>query len=111
MAHPLPQLEKTLHKLALDWGLTKATEEAVKAVILREPPSQHETLYGLINGLTGAARHLPPDERYTLETKAGELLEKPPTGNALGRSFTEEIYPSFLTPGMSLKDPALSLFG
>ena len=111
VAHPLPQMERTIHKLALDWGLTQATEEAVKAVILREPPSQHETLYGLINGLTGAARVLPPDERYTLETRAGELLEKPPMGNALRRSVTEEIYPSFLTPGMSLKDPALSLFG
>jgi len=111
VAHPLPQMERTIHKLALDWGLTQATEEAVKAVILREPPSQHETLYGLINGLTGAARHLPPDERYTLETRAGELLEKPPTGNAFRRPFPFEDYPASLTPGMSLKDPALSLFG
>ena len=111
VAHPLPQMERTIHKLALDWGLTQATAEAVKAVILREPPSQHETLYGLINGLTGAARGLGPDERYTLETRAGELLEKPPTGNAFRRLFPFEDYPASLTPGMSLKDPALSLFG
>ena len=43
--------------------------------MLLEKPSQHETLYGLINGLTSAARNMAPDERYTLETQAGGLLE------------------------------------
>lgn len=76
VAHPIGDVEKTVHKLALDWGLTQATEEAVKAAILLEHPGQHETLYGLINGLTGAARNLGADERYTLEVRAGELLDR-----------------------------------
>jgi len=75
VAHPLPNVERTIHKLALDWGLTKATEEAVKEAMLLERPSQHETLYGLINGLTSVARGMAPDERYALETQAGQLLE------------------------------------
>ena len=75
VAYPIPNVERTLHKIALDWGLTQATEEAVKAAMLLEKPSQHETLYGLINGLTSAARGMAPDERYTLETQAGQLLE------------------------------------
>jgi hypothetical protein len=83
VAYPIPDVEKTLHKLALDWGLTQATEEAVKTAILAEHPSQHETLYGLINGLTGAARNLPADERYTLEVQAGRLLETQLGGLAL----------------------------
>ena len=54
--------------------------------MLLEKASQHETLYGLINGLTSVARGMAPDERYTLETQAGQLLEdrlKDPTGSAL----------------------------
>lgn len=75
VAHPIPNVERTIHKIALDWGLTRATEEAVKAAILLERPGQHETLYGLINGLTSVARSMAPDERYALETQAGRLLE------------------------------------
>jgi hypothetical protein len=83
VAHPIPDVEKAVRKIALDWGLTQATEEAVKAAILLEHPSQHETLYGLINGLTGAARGLGSDERYTLETRAGDLLERHLRGESL----------------------------
>jgi hypothetical protein len=112
VAHPLPQMERLLHKLVLDWGLTQATEEVVKAAILTEPPSQQETLYGLINGLTGAARSLSPDERYTLETRAGELLEKPALVGSSSRLLSPfGDHPGALTPGRTLKDPALSLFG
>ncbi|RYF59399.1 MAG: hypothetical protein EOO39_33280 [Cytophagaceae bacterium] len=68
-------MDKAIHKIAIDWGLTQATEEAVKAAILTEHRSQHETLYGLINGFTSAAQGLAPDERYTLEVNAGRLLE------------------------------------
>ena len=75
VAYPIGDVEKAVRKIALDWGLTQATEEAVKAAILMEHRSQHETLYGLINGITGAARSLAPDDRYTLEVNAGRLLE------------------------------------
>ena len=75
VAHPIPDVERAIHKIALDWGLTQATEEAVKKAMLLEVPSQHETLYGLINGLTSVARSMGPDERYALEASAGQLLE------------------------------------
>ena len=86
VAYPIPNVERTLHKIALGLGLTQATEEAVKAAMLQERASQHETLYGLINGLTSVARGMAPDERYTLETQAGQLLEerlKDPTASAM----------------------------
>lgn len=85
VAHPIGDVEKAVRKIALDWGLTQATEEAVKAAILTEHRSQHETLYGLINGVTGAARSLPPDERYALEVNAGRLLESRVGGNEVSR--------------------------
>ena len=75
VAYPITNIESALHKIALDWGLTQATEEAVKEAIQLEKPSQHETLYGLINGLTSVARSMGPDERYALEANAGHLLE------------------------------------
>jgi hypothetical protein len=104
VAHPIPDVEKAIHKIALDWGLTQATEEAVKAAILLEHPSQHETLYGLINGLTGAARSLGADERYTLETQAGTLLERYLKGDALPG-------PVLLPGGMPSRDTPIAANG
>lgn len=67
-----------LDTLALEWGLSQVLRGKVQDAILTEPRTQHETLYGLVNGLTSAAQGLEADERYTLETLAGKLLESGP---------------------------------
>jgi len=65
----------TLDAIASDWGLSQALRGKVQEAILTEPRHLHETLYGLVNGLTGAAQALAADDRYTLEALAGKLLE------------------------------------
>ena len=47
----------------------------MKAALGQERHSQRDTLYGLVNALTFTAQTLAPDERYSLETLAGRLLE------------------------------------
>ena len=47
----------------------------MKTALGQERHSQRDTLYGLVNALTFTAQSLTPDERYTLETAAGRLLE------------------------------------
>jgi len=68
----------TLDAIAADWGLSQALRGKVQEAILTEPRHLHETLYGLVNGLTGAAQSLQADDRYTLEALAGKLLENGP---------------------------------
>lgn len=68
----------TLDAIASDWGLSQALRGKVQEAILTEPRYLHETLYGLVNGLTGAAQALAADDRYTLEALAGKLLETGP---------------------------------
>jgi len=73
---PVPDVDDTLDALGRQWGLSAATVEAARTGLSDMPPDQHETLYGLVNGLTHAAQRLAPDDRYTLETLAGELVER-----------------------------------
>lgn len=94
VAHPIGDMDRAIRKLAGEWGLSQGAEEAVKAAVLSEHRSQHETLYGLVNGLTAVARTLSPDERYTLEANAGRLLESrfnEPSGGVAG-SVTDSKY-------------------
>jgi hypothetical protein len=73
---PLPDLDGTLRGLAARWRLTQSTQKHLRQALLREPPGQQETLYGLINAVTQAAQWLPADERYRLEALAGQLVER-----------------------------------
>ena len=68
----------TLNAIALEWGLSQALRGKVQDAICAMPRTQHETLYGLVNGLTSAAQTLEADARYALETLAGKLLESGP---------------------------------
>lgn len=114
VAHPIPDVEKAVHKIALDWGLTQATEEAVKAAIQSERPSQQETLYGLINGLTGAARGLAADERYALEVQAGDLLERYVKGETIPNIVapsTSEVHHDSTPLSPTKENGNLALFG
>lgn len=73
---PVTDVEKTLDRIGLSWDLSKSTQELVRDALLRETPSQQQTLYGLINAVTHAARWLPLDDRYQLEALAGSLMQK-----------------------------------
>jgi hypothetical protein len=72
------EMPDVLDTLTTQWGLSQTLRGKVQEAILAEPRHQHETLYGLVNGLTSAAQGLEADERYTLETLAGKLLESGP---------------------------------
>lgn len=72
---PVPDVERSLHSISTQWGLTQATETSIRRGLLTEHRSQHETLYGLVNAVTHAAQELPADDRYSLETLAARLLE------------------------------------
>jgi hypothetical protein len=73
---PVRDLDRTLATLVERWRLSQSTERLVRQALLCERNDQQETLYGLVNGLTRAAQRLDPDERYTLETLAGQLLDE-----------------------------------
>ena len=75
---PISDVPGTLDAIAADWGLSQALRGKVQEAILTEPRHLHETLYGLVNGLTGAAQALAADDRYTLEALTGKLLESGP---------------------------------
>lgn len=72
---PVPHMERTLETLGKQWDLTQETQKALRQALLITPPSQQETVYGLVNALTLAAQSLPPDGRYHLEARAGRLLD------------------------------------
>ena len=79
--------QRSTRLLAQEWGLSQTLRDKVQDAILTEARHQHETLYGLVNGLTSVAQTLQADERYTLETLAGKLLESgPPRVQAQGSS-------------------------
>jgi hypothetical protein len=79
--------EGVIATIASDWGLSQAMEERITTALLTERLGQQETLYGLVNAVTNVAQRLPPDDRYTLETLAGRLLESgPPAVRATLRS-------------------------
>ncbi len=71
----VPDVEKALAALAEEINLSEKVVEQVTAALGQERHSQRDTLYGLVNALTFTAQSLAPDERYTLETAAGRLLE------------------------------------
>jgi len=71
----VPDVEKALASLAEEINLSEKVIEQVAAALGQERHSQRDTLYGLVNALTFTAQSLAPDERYTLETAAGRLLE------------------------------------
>ena len=72
---PLANVDAAIKQLGSRWALSQSTQEAVKTALLREVPSQQETLYGLINAFTYTAQAMPDDARYDLEVLAGHLAE------------------------------------
>lgn len=72
---PVRDVEKTLERLGIRFGLSQSIQEEAKRSMLGERADQQSTVYGLINGLTRAAQGLGDEERYGLETLAGRLLE------------------------------------
>jgi hypothetical protein len=70
--------EGVIATIASDWAWSRSMEEQVTASLLSEPRSQQETLYGLVNAITQIAQTLAPDERYSMESLAGTLLESGP---------------------------------
>lgn len=70
---PVPDMAEVLEKIAERWHLSEETQETVKQSLQREPASQQESLYGLVNAYTAAAQHLPDEGRYDLEVLAGNL--------------------------------------
>lgn len=72
----IPDVGGTIEQLGSRWALSQGTQEAVKAALLREIPSQQETLYGVINAFTYTAQNMPDEARYDLEVLAGHLAEQ-----------------------------------
>ena len=72
---PVPDIADVMEKIAERWHLSDETQETVKQSLKQEPPSQQESLYGLVNAYTAAARSLPDEQRYDLEVLAGNLAE------------------------------------
>jgi hypothetical protein len=86
-------VDGTLAALVQQGSLTQELREGVRRALLGTPPSQQETVYGLVNALTFVAQGLCPDDRYDLEVLAGRLLE-----NGLPRPVSSAG--TRLTPGM-----------
>jgi hypothetical protein len=72
---PIGDVGAAIEQLGSRWALSQGTQDAVQAALLREVPSQQETLYGLINAFTYTAQKLPDEARYDLEVLAGHLAE------------------------------------
>jgi hypothetical protein len=70
---PVPQIEEVMKRIGEKWHLGDETQKAVEQALRREPTSQQETLYGLVNSYTAAAQRLPDEARYDLEVLAGNL--------------------------------------
>jgi hypothetical protein len=73
---PVADVGAAIEHLGSRWALSQSTQEAVQTALLREVPSQQETLYGLINAFTYTAQALPDEARYDLEVLAGHLAEQ-----------------------------------
>ena len=78
----LPRMDETIAALTEQWGLSGAMQERILTNLLAEPAADQELLWSLINAITLAAQSLPPDDRYDLEVKAGQLAEQGFTGLA-----------------------------
>lgn len=72
---PVPDMDTAIGTLGGRWSLSQTTTANVRQSLLGMPRDQQETLYGLVNAVTHAAQSLPADERYGLETLAGDLVE------------------------------------
>jgi len=72
---PVVDVDGTLAALVQQGSLTQELREGVRRALLGTPPSQQETVYGMVNALTFVAQGLCPDDRYDLEVLAGRLLE------------------------------------
>jgi hypothetical protein len=73
---PVPDPEQAILMLGQAWNLPQSTQELIRFALLGEPrTSEQESLYGLTNALTSAAQRLGIEERFTLETLAGLLID------------------------------------
>lgn len=72
----LNDIETVIEKIGERHQLSEAFQEKIKNALLLENRGQQETLYGLTNALTQAAQTLPPDDRYSMEVMAGEVMER-----------------------------------
>lgn len=73
---PVPDVAGVIRAIGRQASLTQAVQEKVAQALLGTPPSQAETVYGLVQALTYTAQSLPPDDRYDLEVTAGRLLDE-----------------------------------
>ncbi len=73
---PIGDVEKAVSVLTEQWSLSVKLAQAVKLNLMEERWDQQETLYGLVNAFTQTAQQLAADDRYMLETLAGDLLER-----------------------------------
>ncbi len=73
---PLSDVEAAISTVSETWGLSEILQTQVTTSLKQESRGQQETLYGLVNAFTNVAQTLGPDERYSLEALAGNLLER-----------------------------------
>lgn len=80
---PVPDPEAAIAHLGEAWNLTRQMQEYITLALLGEPKTgQADTLYGLVNAVTGAAQRLSVDERFHLETLASVLIDTACTSRA-----------------------------
>ena len=95
---PLKDVERAITTLGETWGLSESLQLQVTNSLKQETRGQQETLYGLVNAFTNVAQSLNPDDRYSLEALAGDLLERgiPRIELAGNGSRSREMLPSTL---------------
>jgi len=96
----LPRMDETVAALGEQWNLSQSMQERITANLLAEPAMDQELLWSLINAITLAAQSLPPDDRYDLEVKAGQLAEEGflKIGSAKSRSNARHRLPQIGAP-------------
>ena len=72
---PIPHIVEVMEKIGEKWHLSEEVQQAAQQSLLKEPASQQESLYGLVNAYTAAAQSLPDEMRYHLEVLAGSLAQ------------------------------------
>jgi hypothetical protein len=72
---PIPHIVEVMEKIGEKWHLSEEVQEVARQSLLKEPASQQESLYGLVNAYTAAAQSLPDEMRYDLEVLAGNLAQ------------------------------------
>ena len=114
----VPDIEEVVENISERWHLSDESQESVKQALRQEPSSQQESLYGLVNAFTAAARSLPDEQRYDLEVLAGQLAEHGVAAFAPRRKKRGALEPSEIQieprtgrselPAGSHSDPALA---